>query len=37
LEQFEANAAKLARMMQKLIGGNKPVKLEIRATATAAL
>jgi DNA polymerase III subunit gamma/tau len=37
LEQFEANAAKIARMMQKLIGGNKPVKLEIRATATTAL
>jgi DNA polymerase-3 subunit gamma/tau len=37
LEQFEANAAKIARMMQKLIGGNKPVKLEIRATTTAAL
>lgn len=37
LEQFEANAAKIARMMQKLIGGNKPVKLEIRATTTATL
>ncbi|KAM3101046.1 DNA polymerase III subunit gamma/tau [Phormidesmis sp. 146-12] len=37
LEQFEANAAKIARMMQKLIGGKKPVKLEIRATTTAAL
>ncbi|MDX2243505.1 MAG: hypothetical protein NW224_22720, partial [Leptolyngbyaceae cyanobacterium bins.302] len=35
LEQFEANAAKIVRMMQKLADGNKPVKLEIRATATA--
>lgn len=37
LERFEANAAKIVRMMQKLVDGNKPVKLEIRATATASL
>lgn len=37
LEQFEVNATKIARMMQKLANGNKSVKLEIRAIATATL
>jgi hypothetical protein len=37
LERFEANALKIAHMVQKVGGGNKPVELEIRATATAVL
>lgn len=37
LERFEANALKIAHMVQKVGGGNKPVELEIRAIATAAL
>jgi DNA polymerase III subunit gamma/tau len=37
LERFEANALKISHMVQKVVGGNKPVELELRATATAVL
>lgn len=37
LEQFEANAPKIARMVQKIVGGTKPVTLELRVTAIAPL